>query len=88
MTAFVLLLLSTVLYDGLLSTPEWSAIENAVAALLRSSGDVAFLAIKSVGPVAFWLLFLAAYVVASALMSAAAGGRRGPTRLRRASPSR
>jgi hypothetical protein len=81
MTAFVLLLLSTVLYDGLLSTPEWSAIENAVRALLRDGGDVPLLAIRSVGLVAFWLLFLAAYTAASAFMSAAAGGRPRPSEI-------
>ena len=31
MMAFVLLLLSTVLYDGALGTPEWGAIESALA---------------------------------------------------------
>ena len=31
MTAFVLLLLASVLYDGVLGTPEWTALESALA---------------------------------------------------------
>ena len=38
MTAFVLLLLSTVLYDGLLSSPEFTSLENAIAARLGGFG--------------------------------------------------
>ncbi len=78
MTAFVLLLLSTVLYDGLLNTPEWSILENAVDALLRAPGELELIAIRSAGLVAFWLLFLGAYVSVSAIMSAVSGGRRTP----------
>ena len=76
MTAFVLLLLSTVLYDGLLSTPEWSSIENGVRVLLRDPGELESIAIRTIGLVAFWLLFLGAYVGASAMMSAAVGRSR------------
>jgi hypothetical protein len=75
MTAFVVLLLSTVLYDGLLNTPEWLSLENAVGAFLRNSGELASIAIRSAGLVAFWLLFLGAYVATCAIMSAAAGSR-------------
>lgn len=78
MTALVLLLLATVLYDGLLSTPEWSGVEGAAAALLRDPGQRELVAIRSVGLVAFWLLFLGAYVAVSAIMSAAAEGHRSP----------
>jgi hypothetical protein len=76
MTAFVLLMLATVLYDGLLSTPEWASLENVVRALLREPGEFESVAIRSVGLVAFWLLFLGAYVAVSAIMSAAARRRR------------
>jgi hypothetical protein len=78
MTAFVLLLLSTVLYDGLLNTPEWTILENAVGALLRSHGEFELIAVRSAGLVAFWLLFLGAYTLIAAMMSAAAGGVRSP----------
>jgi hypothetical protein len=75
MTAFVLLLLSTVLYDGLLNTPEWSNLENAIGAHLRELREFEPIAIRTVGLIAFWLLFLGAYVAVSAMMSAAAGAR-------------
>ncbi|MDO8533341.1 MAG: hypothetical protein Q7S17_01175 [Xanthobacteraceae bacterium] len=78
MAAFVLLLLSTVLYDGLLNTPEWSNLENVVGALLRDPGELGLIAIRSIGLVAFWLLFLGAYMAVSAIMSAAEAGRRSP----------
>jgi hypothetical protein len=78
MTAFVLLLLSTVLFDGLLSTPEWSSVENAMAAVLRDPGEPGLIAIRTAGLAAFWLLFLGAYLLVSAIMSAAAGGSRSP----------
>ncbi|MGB9395131.1 MAG: hypothetical protein WCB32_10130 [Pseudolabrys sp.] len=78
MTAFVLLLLSTVLYDGLLNTPEWTILENAIGAFFRSPGKFELIAVRSAGLVAFWLLFLGAYRLIAAMMSAAAGGSRSP----------
>jgi hypothetical protein len=78
MTAFVLLLLSTVLYDGLLNTPEWTILENAFGALLGSPGGFKLIAVRSAGLVAFWLLFLGAYTLIAAMMSAASGGIRSP----------
>src|SRR5262249_51109477 len=78
MTAFVLLLLSTVLYDGLLSTPGWAMLENAIVARLPSPGEFEQIAIRSVGLVAFWLLFLGAYTLIAAMMGAAAGKSRSP----------
>jgi hypothetical protein len=75
MTAFVLLLLSTVLYDGLLNTPEWTILENAVAAVVGDLGEAGPLAIRTAGLLAFWLVFLGAYVAVSALMGAAMAGR-------------
>ena len=78
MTAFVLLVLSTVLYDGLLNTPGWTVLENAVATLVRSPGEFELMAVRSAGLVAFWLLFLGAYTLIVAMMSAAAGGSHSP----------
>ena len=78
MTAFVLLLLSTVLYDGLLNTPEWTILENAVGTLLGSLREFELIAVRSAGLVAFWLLFLGAYTLIAAMMSAAVGGIRSP----------
>ena len=76
--AFVLLLLSTVLYDGLLNTPEWTMLESAIGALFRTPGEFELIAVRSAGLLAFWLLFLGAYTLIAAMMSAAAGGSRSP----------
>jgi hypothetical protein len=78
MMAFVLLLLSTVLYDGLLNTPEWASLENAIGAVIGDPNEFAPIAIRSIGLVAFWLLFLGAYLAVSAMMSTATGGHRSP----------
>jgi hypothetical protein len=77
-TAFVLMLLSTVLYDGLLNTPEWTLLESAIGAIFRTPGEFELIAVRSAGLLAFWLLFLGAYTLIAAMMSAAAGGSRSP----------
>jgi hypothetical protein len=76
MMALVLLLLSSVLYDGALGTPEWSEVENALAAHLPPWGDTAFLLIRTGGLVAFWLVFFSAYVAVSFAMAAVVSERR------------
>jgi hypothetical protein len=73
MTAFVLLLLSTVLYDGLLGTPQWAAAEGATADLLGGS-EAAALAVRSIGLVGFWLCFLCVFIAVAAVMSRLADG--------------
>ena len=72
-TALVLLILSTVLFDGLLSTPEWGSFESALRAFAPGFGGQQGIIIKTIGLVGFWLIFLAAYWAVSVLMSAAAG---------------
>jgi len=83
MAAFALLLLSTVLYDGLLGTPEWMAFERALTAPFAGTGEWAALAVRSVCLVAFWLLFFSAYRAVSALMSRATGSIRSPQEIAR-----
>ena len=73
MTAFVLLLLSTVLYDGLLATPQWVAAESIPAAVL-GGGESAVLVVRSIGLVGFWLFFLGVFIGVAAVMSRFAGG--------------
>jgi hypothetical protein len=72
MIAFVLLLLACVLYDGLIGTGEWALFEGALRALLPGIGE---LAIRTAGLIAFWLLFLGAYLGICAVMSHVASGR-------------
>jgi hypothetical protein len=71
MTAFVLLLLATVLYDGALGTPEWGSFESAAAAHISVLGELKFVALRTAGLVAFWLIFWGSYLAVSALMSVA-----------------
>jgi hypothetical protein len=77
MMAFVLLLLSTVLFDGVLGTPEWGNIENALASTMPL-GDTAYMLIRTVGLLAFWVAFFGAYVAMSTLMSAVVGRHLSP----------
>jgi len=39
MVGFVLLVLSSVLYDGLLTTPEWAEVERALVGMLPGAGE-------------------------------------------------
>ncbi len=73
--AFILLVLSSVLYDGLLATPEWGALEQAIATLWPGVRPVA---IRTIGLAAFWGIFLAAFVGVARLMRRLAGA--GSTR--------
>jgi hypothetical protein len=83
MMAFVLLLLATVLYDGLIGTGEWAMLEEALGPLLGGAGGASPMAIKTAGLIALWLVFLAAYLGVSAAMSALVGGRPGTLDLAR-----
>src|SRR5467141_323700 len=69
MMAFVLLLLSTVLYDGFIGTSTWSNLESWLRATLPRLGAHDSVAIKTVGLVGFWLLFLGAYLAICAIMA-------------------
>src|SRR5207302_6162684 len=77
MVVFVLLVLSSVLYDGLLTTPEWAAAEQQLINLILGLGEPGSVVVRTIGLVAFWAVFLAAYLAVSAVMSVAAG-RRSP----------
>ena len=74
MMALVLLLLSSVLYDGFVGTGEWELLERAVRARLPAIG---VLAIKTAGLVLFWGLFVAAYLGICSIMSRVGRGAAG-----------
>jgi hypothetical protein len=78
MAAFVLLLLATVLFDGVSTSPEWTNLEGAFAARLLLLGEVAPMAAKTAGLVAFWLVLSAAYVSTCAIMSLVVARQRAP----------
>ncbi|RMF88623.1 MAG: hypothetical protein D6736_10005, partial [Nitrospinota bacterium] len=61
MMAFVLLILSTVTFDGFMATPVWARIESALYGLLPSLGGERLMVIQTLGLIAFFLLFLLVY---------------------------
>jgi hypothetical protein len=69
MVAFVLLVLASVLYDGLLTTPEWAELERTLVSLIPGAGELASLLVRTAGLLAFWGVFLGAYIAVSAVMS-------------------
>jgi hypothetical protein len=83
MLALVLLLLATVLYDGLLTTPEWGAFEMALRTSTPAFGMESATIVRTSGLIAVWLLFIAIYGVVCAVMSFAAGGHLAPLELAR-----
>jgi hypothetical protein len=83
MMAFVLLLLSSVLFDGLLGTPEWGSVEATVAGAMPIFGDAAFMLVRTAGLVVFWLAFFGAYIAVSALMSVVTGAPLSPLEIGR-----
>jgi len=68
LVAFILLALSSVLFDGLLTTPEWLGVEQALTAVAPP------LLVRTIGLAAFWALFVATYRAVCFLMSRAAAG--------------
>jgi len=75
MTALVLLILATVLYDGVLATPEWNDLELRLTAFVGGVGDAASIAIRTLGLGAFWVLLAGAFLAVCAIMSAIAPRR-------------
>ena len=73
MVAFILLVLSAVLYDGLLATPEWADLERPLTRLLHDAGGSGTIIVRSIGLIVFWAAFLGAYLAISAAMSRMAG---------------
>lgn len=75
MTAFVIAMLSTVLYDGLLGGQLWSITQRALTARFPQWADDGGYFTGSIGLVGTWLLFMIAYLVICAITRHFAGGR-------------
>lgn len=73
MVVFVLLLLSTVAFDGFSATPVWARLEGSLYAALASLGDARLTAIGTLGLLAFALLFGAVYWLFAAWMARTGG---------------
>lgn len=74
MVVFVLLLLSTVAFDGFMATPAWARLESALYVALAPLGDARLTVIGTLGLLAFAGLFGAVYWLFANWMSRAAGG--------------
>ena len=73
--AFVLLLLATVTFDGLMATPLWAGIETTLDALLPHLGAVRLVGLRTLGLVALPLLCLGIYHAFCWLMAVVSGRR-------------
>lgn len=74
MMCFVLAMLSIVLFDGLLGSGHWTAVENAIHDVYPKLGDVGWVVVHTLGLLAMWLAFLGLFVGACRLMAAQTGG--------------
>src|SRR5262249_9101503 len=61
LVVFVLLLLSTVTFDGFTATPAWSRLEGGLYARLTPLGDLRLSLIDTAGLLAFPILFFLVY---------------------------
>jgi hypothetical protein len=75
MVAFVLLLLSTVTFDGFTATPVWARLESALYAALGPLGGARLAVIGTLGLLSFPVAFNLVYRLFAAWMAWAAGGK-------------
>ncbi len=75
MVGFVIAMLSTVLFDGLLGGQLWWTVQRALNGWFPQWADDLGYFTGSIGLMATWLLFLAAYLLVCAVTQWLAGGR-------------
>lgn len=73
-TAFVMAMLSTTLFDGLLSGPFWRALQQLMVKTVPVTFDSAGYTGGTLGLVGLWLAFVAAYTTACAIAARCATG--------------
>jgi len=84
LVVFVIVMLSTVTFDGLMATPFWQRIENMLYAALPALGGARLAVINTLGLVSFCVVFVAVYHVIAALIARAAKNRVTPDAASRA----
>jgi hypothetical protein len=84
LSVFVVVMLSTVTFDGLMSTPVWQRIENALYVALPALGDSRLAVINTLGLLGFCLTFIAVYRLVATLIAHASGNRMTPDAVGRA----
>ncbi|MBL8698580.1 MAG: hypothetical protein JNK67_09420 [Alphaproteobacteria bacterium] len=72
--ALIVAMLAIVLFDGLMGSSHWTAIEDAIHDLNPRLGDVGWIAVHTAGLLGTWLAFLGLYYLAVALAARMAGG--------------
>lgn len=77
MTAFILAMLSTVMFDGLLGSAHWVEVENMIHAVNPKLSDIGWVLAHTFGLIAMWALFLGCYFCTCLAMSALCGGAVG-----------
>lgn len=75
MMAFVLLMLSTILFDGFMVTAPWTQLAMDLYAVLPDTGGNRLALIRTFGLLASWVLFMVVYGGVCWLISAASGRR-------------
>ena len=69
LVVFVLVMLSTVTFDGLMATPLWQRIENTLYESLPALGNSRLAIINTVGLLAFCAIFVAVYRAVATLVA-------------------
>jgi hypothetical protein len=75
MVAFVLLMLSTILFDGFMATMPWVKLTTFLYFQLPDLGGARLSIIRTFGLLGFWILFLSIYTAVCWLIAAASGWR-------------
>jgi hypothetical protein len=84
LSVFVVVMLSTVTFDGLMATPLWQRVESALYVALPGFGDSRLAIITTVGLLVFCLTFIAVYRLVATLIARASGNRMTPDAASRA----
>jgi hypothetical protein len=69
LVVFVIVMLSTVTFDGLMATPLWQQIENVLYEALPIFGDSRLTIINTLGLLSFCTIFIAVYRVVATLVA-------------------
>ena len=75
LSVFVVVMLSTVTFDGFMATPVWQRIESALYVALPALGDSRVAIIDTVGLLVFCVAFMAVYRLFATLIAHACGNR-------------
>jgi len=84
LSVFVVVMLSTVTYDGVMATPVWQRIEGALYTALPVLGESRLAVINTVGLLVFCVIFLAIYRFFATLIARGSGNCMTPDAASRA----